>query len=71
MSWSFRQGAVITFMRDDGQPGPGKQQTYRATDGWKVELQDEGCVQLTNWKSAPPVFMVLPYHRIYEMHATD
>ena len=71
MTWSFNQGAVVTFVREDGTVGPGKQETYSFMDGWKVEIQDEGCIQVTNWKTKPTVFMVLPWHRVYEIRAID
>jgi hypothetical protein len=29
MTWSFRQGAVVTYVREDGQPGPGSSHTYK------------------------------------------
>jgi hypothetical protein len=69
MTWSFNAGAIVTFVREDGHPGPGKQETYNELDGWKVEIQDEGCVQIMNWKAKPDIFMVLPWHRIYEIRA--
>jgi hypothetical protein len=69
MTWSFRMGAVVTFTRDDGQPGAGQAATYSHTDGWTVEIQDEGCVQLSNYRAEPSVLMVVPWHRIYEIRA--
>jgi hypothetical protein len=69
MTWSFRQGAVVTFSREDGQPGPGQSITYRMAEGWSVELQDEGCVQISNFQSQPTVMSVLPWHRIYEIRS--
>jgi hypothetical protein len=71
MTWSFRQGAIVTYTREDGLPGPGNQEKYTVMDGWKVELQDEGCVQITNHKKQPSVFTVVPWHRIYEVRAAD
>ena len=65
MPWNYRQGATITFAREDGGPGPGQKETYRAVDGWKVEIQDQGCVELTNYRREPSIAMVIPWHRVY------
>jgi hypothetical protein len=70
MTWSFRQGANITYVRDDGQPGPGQTTIYKTVEGWSVELQDEGCVQISNYRLEPSVLMVVPWHRIYEIRST-
>lgn len=69
MTWSFRQGAVVTFSREDGQPGPGTATAYKSTDGWSIELQDEGCVQISNYQGDKSVLMVVPWHRIHEIRA--
>jgi hypothetical protein len=68
MTYNYRQGAVVTFTRDDGQPGPGMSETFKASDGWKVEIQNESCVEITNYLAQPPVpSRVVPWHRIYEI----
>jgi len=69
MTWSFRQGATVTYVRDDGQPGPGQVAVYKMVEGWSVELQDEGCVQISNYQAKPSVLLVVPWHRIYEIRA--
>ncbi len=68
MAYSYRQGAIVTFVRDDGLPGPGESQTYNARDGWKVDIQDEGLVEITNYLAKPPVpSRIIPWHRIWEI----
>jgi hypothetical protein len=32
MTYSFRRGAIVTFVRDDGQSGPGESYSYKASD---------------------------------------
>ena len=68
MAYSYRSGAIVTFIRHDGQPGPGESTTFKATDGWKVEIQDEGCVEITNYGAPNPgPSTVVPWHRIWEI----
>jgi len=70
MSYSYRAGAIITFVREDGQPGPGVSHTYSAADRWKVEVQEQGCVEITNYgapNAAPS--RILPWHRIWEIRS--
>jgi hypothetical protein len=69
MTWSFRQGAVVTYTHEDGHPGPGLSHTYKMIEGWSVDLQDEGCVQISNYKSTPALMLIFPWHRIYEIRA--
>ena len=68
MSYSYRQGAVVTFARDDGSPGAGQVVKYKASEGWKVEIQDEGCVEISQYgirNGADPI--VFPWHRIWQI----
>ena len=52
MTYSFRRGAIVTFVREDGQPGPGESYTYKASDYWKVEFRTRAvCPSLS---TAPP-----------------
>ena len=68
MAYSYRAGAIVTFCREDGQHGPGSSETYKAVDGWKVDIQDEGCVEITNYGAETPVpSRIVPWHRIYEI----
>lgn len=67
MTYNYRKGAVVTLVREDGL-GPGESLTYPASDGWKVEVQVEGCVEITNYGSTTPEpARVLPWHRIWEI----
>jgi hypothetical protein len=55
-------------MRSDGQPGPGESRTFKASEGWKVDIQDEGCVEITNYLAKPAVpSVIIPWHRIWEI----
>jgi hypothetical protein len=68
MSWNYRAGAIVTFTRDDGTYGPGQIRTFLAAEGWKVEIQDQGCVEITQYgvpdgESAH----VFPWHRIWQI----
>lgn len=68
MTYNYRQGAIVTFTRDDGLPGPGQRQTFSAADGWKVEIQDEGCVEISGYGRQPtPPTRAVPWHRIWEI----
>jgi hypothetical protein len=68
MTYNFRQGAIVTFTRDDGQPGPGESQTFAAANGWKVEIQNEGCIEITGYGQTPvPPSRAIPWHRIWEI----
>jgi hypothetical protein len=70
MTYSYRRGAIVTFVREDGQPGPGESYTYKVSDYWKVEFQDEGCVEISQYGAPDPApSMVLPWHRIWEVRA--
>jgi hypothetical protein len=72
MGYSFRQGAIVTFVREDGHPGPGESRHYPAADGWKVEIQDEGCVEINGYLRKPkPPSLVVPWHRIWEISTID
>ena len=66
MAYHYRAGATVTYTRDDGGPGPGQAVTYKAVDGWKVEIQDEGCIEISQYgaqNGAAPV--VVPWHRVW------
>lgn len=68
MGYSYRQGAIVTYTRDDGQPGPGASEKFSAAEGWKVEIQDEGCVEITGYLKKPvPPSRAIPWHRIWEI----
>jgi hypothetical protein len=68
MTYHYRRGAIVTLVREDGQPGPGESATYKFVDGWKVEIQDEGCVEITQYGAPNPApSVVLPWHRIWEI----
>lgn len=68
MGYSFRQGAIVTFVRDDDKGGPGESYRLPASEGWKVEIQDEGCVEITGYLRKPvPPSRVIPWHRIWEI----
>ncbi len=68
MTYNYRQGAVVTFTREDGGAGPGESLTLKASDGWKIEIQDEGCVEITGYGRADkPPSRVVPFHRIWEI----
>jgi hypothetical protein len=70
MAYSFRAGAIVTFMRDDGQPGAGQTIKYPASEGWKVEIQDEGCVEISGYSTnPPPPSLVIGWHRIYQIES--
>ena len=63
MTYHYRRGAIVTLVRGDGQPGPGEPFTYKAVDGWKVEIQDEGCVEITQYGAPNPA----PRHQAWRM----
>jgi hypothetical protein len=68
MTYNYRQGAVVTFVRDDGGSGPGQTVEYKNVDGWKVEIQNEGCVEISQYgtqNGAKPV--IVPWHRIWQI----
>jgi hypothetical protein len=68
MAYSFRQGAIVTFTREDGLPGPGETYKFPATEGWKVDIQDEGVVEISGYGRKPmPPSRVIPWHRIWEI----
>jgi hypothetical protein len=68
VGYSYRRGAKVIFTRDDGHPGPGESRTYGANEGWKVEIQDEGCVEISNYGAKnPEPSRVVPWHRIWEI----
>ena len=68
MAYSYRKGAAITYMREDGGPGPGETVTYSASDGWQVEIQDQGCVEVTGYLKNPvPPSLIIPWHRIWQI----
>jgi hypothetical protein len=71
VAYSFRAGARVTFTRDDGQPGPGQTFEYPAGEGWKVQIQDEGCVEISGYgkKPSPPPTIVVGWHRIWQIEA--
>ncbi len=72
MGYSFRRGAIVTFVREDGQRGPGESYRYPASEGWKVEIQDEGCVEITGYLRKPvPPSLVVPWHRIWEISTIE
>ena len=56
MAYSFRRGALVTFVREDGKDGPGESYKFPASEGWKVDIQDEGCVEISGYgmKPVPP-----------------
>jgi hypothetical protein len=67
MGYSYRQGAVVTFLSADGK-GPGESYRFPASEGWKVEIQDQGCVEITGYLMKPmPPSRVIPWHRIWEI----
>jgi hypothetical protein len=71
MAYSYRRGAVVTFVREDGQPGPGDTHEYSANDDWKVEIQDEGCVEISQYGAKNPALpKIVPWHRIWEIKST-
>lgn len=68
MTYSYRQGATITFASVNGTFGPGEAVEYKSSAGWKVEIQNEGCVEVTQYGTqggAAP--MVIPWHRIWQI----
>jgi hypothetical protein len=66
LTYNYRRGAIVTFTRDDGEPGAGQSIEYDHLEGWKVEVQDEGCVEITQYGAASPApATVLPWHRIW------
>jgi len=68
MTYSYRQGAIIAFTSESGASGPGETVEYKAADGWKVEIQNEGCVEVSQYGvkgGAAP--MVIPWHRIWHI----
>jgi hypothetical protein len=68
MAYSYRQGAKVVFTKDDGQPGAGELRVYKASEGWKVDIQDEGCVEISNYLAKPSVpSVIVPWHRIWEI----
>lgn len=72
MAYNYRKGAIGTFALEDGSPGPGKTMEYKATDGWKVEIQNEGCVEISQYgisNGAKPT--VYPWHRIWQITASS
>lgn len=70
MTYSYRAGAIVTFTRDDGYPGPGAVVKYPAAEGWKVEVQDEGCVEISGYGQNPaPPTLVLGWHRIWQIES--
>jgi hypothetical protein len=70
MAYSFRAGARVTFTHEDGQPGPGKAIEYPASQGWKVEIQDEGCVEISGYGMEPtPPSLVVGWHRIWQIES--
>lgn len=71
MAYSYRRGAFVTFVREDGQPGPGVSREYKSSNGWKVDIQDEGCVEITQYATPSPApSVILPWHRIWEIRST-
>jgi hypothetical protein len=70
VTYNFRAGAVVTFMREDGYPGPGEMVKYPANDGWKVEIQNEGCVEISGYGKEPsPATVVIGWNRIYQIES--
>ncbi|WNV85315.1 hypothetical protein [Umezawaea sp. Da 62-37] len=72
MAYSYRQGAVVTFTRDDGGPGPGSSVEYKSADGWKVEIQDQACVEISQYgvkNGAAPT--IVPWHRIWQITTSN
>jgi hypothetical protein len=68
MTYNYRAGAIVTFVRDDGRPGPGEVLEFNATDGWKVEIQDQGCAEITGYLRKPvPPSVIVPWHRIWQI----
>jgi hypothetical protein len=66
LTFNYRAGAIITFTREDGR-GPGDTRTFPATDGWTVKIQDEGCVEVSNYKIEKEPSRIVPWHRIWEI----
>ena len=72
MAYSFRRGALVTFVREDGKDGPGESYKFPASEGWKVDIQDEGCVEISGYGMKPvPPSRVIPWHRIWEITAIE
>jgi hypothetical protein len=70
MAYNFRAGAKVTFTRDDGQPGPGQTVEYPAVEGWKVQIQDEGCIEISGYGRDPvPPSIVVGWHRIWQIES--
>jgi hypothetical protein len=70
MTFNYRMGAVVTFAREDGQPGPGEKREYKANEGWNVEILDEGAVEISGYGRRPvPPSTIVPWHRIWEVTA--
>jgi hypothetical protein len=67
MTYSYRKGATITFVSEDGTFGPGKAVEYKSSAGWKVEVQDEGCVEVTQYIQGGAPAVVIPWHRIWQI----
>ncbi len=68
MTYTYRKGAVVTYMREDGQPGPGESKVYEASDGWTVQIQLEGCVEIANCGPRTPApRTVIPWNRIWRI----
>jgi hypothetical protein len=68
VTYSYRMGVIITFVRDDGRPGPGVAREFKASDGWQVEIRDEGCLEISGYGRVPvPQNVVLPWHRVWEI----
>src|SRR6266511_1364138 len=68
MTYTYRKGAVVTYMREDGQPGPGESKVYEASDGWTVQIQLEGCVEIANCVPRTPApRTVIPWNRIWRI----
>jgi hypothetical protein len=70
VAYSYRAGAIITFAREDGQPGPGNSVKYSAAEGWKVEIQDEGCIEISGYGQNPsPPTVVIGWHRVWQIES--
>ena len=70
MTYNFRAGAKVTFTRDDGHPGPGQTIEYPARDGWKVSIQDEGCIEISAYGKQPsPPAIVIGWNRVWQIES--